>query len=158
MERLFGYMSEAQILRSVYRFGTIRPLKSLQAKPMKQIKVFLPNSIDFELFKIDDDDFEKTWKQINEPFGKHVTQIQIYMKLAELIGYPDVPQEAVIIYEAKATQDVKEFVIPKSDFSINHIFAAAEKVVKAVDNLTPLDCNISPTGCKKCEGYTNESN
>jgi hypothetical protein len=34
----------------------------LQAKPMKQIKVFLPNSIDFELFKIDDDDFEKCLK------------------------------------------------------------------------------------------------
>lgn len=111
-----------------------------------------------QLLKENDNDFEKTWKKLTEPFGKHVTQIQIYMKLAELIGYPDVPQEAVLIYEAKATQDIKEFVVPKSDFSINHIFAAAERIVKAVDNLTPLDCNISPTGCKKCEGYKNESN
>jgi hypothetical protein len=105
-----------------------------------------------------DYDFEKTWKQLSEPFGKHVTQIQIYMKLAELIGYPNAPQEAVLIYESKATQDIKEFVIPKSDFSINHLFQAAEKIVKAVDSLTPLECNISTTGCKKCEGYVNESN
>ena len=111
-----------------------------------------------QLLKENDNDFEKTWKALSEPFGKHVTQVQIYMKLAELIGYENVPQEAVLIYESKATQDVKEFVVPKSDFSISHIFAAAEKIVKAVDSRSPLDCNIGPVSCSKCKGYSNESN
>lgn len=111
-----------------------------------------------QLLKENDNDFERSWKALTEPFVKHITQIQIYMKLAELLRYPNPPQEAVLIYESKATQDVKEFVIPKSDFSINHIFSYAEKIVKAVEDKTPLDCNINPAGCSKCKGYVNDAN
>lgn len=100
-----------------------------------------------------DGDFEKIWKNVNAPFMKHITQVQIYMKLAELLKLENHPQEAVIIYEAKATQDVKEFVIPKSDFGIEHIFEAAKQIVDAVDKGEPLPCNISANGCYKCRGY-----
>lgn len=100
-----------------------------------------------------DGDFEKIWKNVNAPFMKHITQVQIYMKLAELLQLENHPQEAVIIYEAKATQDVKEFVIPKSDFGIEHIFEAAKQIVDAVDKGEPIPCNISANGCYKCRGY-----
>lgn len=100
-----------------------------------------------------DGDFEKIWKNVNAPFMKHITQVQIYMKLAELLELENHPQEAVIIYESKATQDVKEFVIPKSDFGIEHIFEAAKQIVDAVDKQEPIPCNISANGCYKCKGY-----
>ncbi len=87
---------------------------------------------------------------------KHITQVQIYMKLAELLELENHPKEAVIIYENKATQEVKEFVIPKSDFGIEHLFEAAKNIVAAVDSQTPIACNIAPTGCSKCKGYENE--
>jgi hypothetical protein len=98
-------------------------------------------------------DFEKIWKSVTAPFMKHITQVQIYMKLAELIGLANCPQEAVIIYEAKATQEIKEFVIPKSDFGIEHLFEAAADIVAAVDKKEPLPCNIGADGCYKCRGY-----
>jgi len=111
-----------------------------------------------ELFKENNYDFDKTWKQIDKPFMKHITQVQIYMKLAELLKLEYTPQEAVLIYESKATQDVKEFIVPKSDFSIAHIFEAAEKIVDAVEARIPLECNIAKGGCSRCKGYINESN
>ncbi len=136
-------------------------LKGFGDPLMLEIKSIGAGTLRFEvaeLFKENNYDFDKTWKQINQPFMKHVTQVQIYMKLAELLGYEDVPQEAVLIYESKATQDVKEFVVPKSDFGIAHLFEAAQKIVDAVNAKTPLECNVSRGGCSKCEGYEDESN
>jgi hypothetical protein len=106
-----------------------------------------------ELYAENDFDFNKTWKAITQPFMKHITQVQIYMKLAELLGYENPPQEAVIIYEAKPNQEVKEFVIPKSDFGITELFEAAEMIINAIKTLTPPSCNISQNGCSKCGGY-----
>jgi len=97
-------------------------------------------------------DFEKTWKAINAPFMKHVTQVQIYMKLAELLGYDDIPQEAVLIYEAKPNQEYKEFVVRKSDFGISHLFEAAQMIVDSIKAGTPPACNLKPDGCAKCKG------
>jgi hypothetical protein len=106
-----------------------------------------------ELYAENGYDFNKTWKAINAPFMKHIMQVQIYMKLAELLGYENVPQEAVIIYEAKPNQESKEFVIPKSDFGISHIFEAAQMIVDSIKANTPPVCNIGPEGCGKCKGY-----
>jgi len=109
-----------------------------------------------ELYAENDYDFNKTWKALEAPFMKHIMQVQIYMKLAELLGYPDVPQEAVIIYEAKPNQESKEFVVPKSDFGITHIFEAAQMIVDSIKTNTPPACNISAEGCAKCKGYEND--
>jgi hypothetical protein len=106
-----------------------------------------------ELLIEHDNNFDAAWKSLKAPFQKHITQVQIYMKLAELLGYENVPQEAVLIYEAKPNQEAKEFVVSKSDFGITELFEAAEMIVKAVRDKTPIACNISATGCSKCRGY-----
>ena len=111
-----------------------------------------------ELFAEHGGDFEKTWKNIDAPFMKHVNQVQIYMKLAELLELEYVPQEAVLIYESKATQDVKEFVVSKSDFGISELFKAAEMIAECVKTKTPPPCNIATTGCKRCEGFEDVTN
>jgi len=104
-----------------------------------------------ELLMEYDNDFDKAWSNLNAPFQKHITQVQIYMKLAELLGYEDVPQEAVLIYEAKPNQKVKEFVVHKSDFGITELFDAAQMIVDSIKNQTPPACNIAVNGCAKCK-------
>jgi hypothetical protein len=106
-----------------------------------------------ELYAEHDYNFNKTWKAITAPFMKHIQQVQIYMKLAELLGYEDFPQEAVLIYEAKPNQEAKEFVVPKSDFGIKHLFDAAQMIVDAVKKGEPPVCNIKAEGCERCKGY-----
>ena len=107
-----------------------------------------------ELIGIHNGDMEKIWADIKAPFMKHIQQVQIYMKLAELLGFENAPQEAVIIYENKATQDAKEFVVPKSDFSIAEKFEAAAMIIEAVNNNEAPPCNIRLGGCSKCGGYS----
>ena len=108
-----------------------------------------------ELFADNNYDFNKTWREINAPFQKHIDQVQMYMKLAELQGYENVPNEAVIIYEAKPNQEVKEFIVPRSEWGISHLFDAAKMVVDSVKAATPPDCNITSEGCARCKPYVN---
>lgn len=107
-----------------------------------------------DLFMKHDGDFEKIWKDVTNPFYSHIQQAQMYMKLMELIGYENAPQEALILYEAKATQEVKEFVIPKSDFGVTPLLEAAQKIVDAISQGTPPSCNINGlAGCQKCNHH-----
>lgn len=99
-------------------------------------------------------DMKKIWSALKAPFTTHINQVQIYMELAELIGLPNPPKEAVVIYESKATQEVKEFIVPKNTFHVKSLFSAAEKVLAAVDKGVPPTCNIDPVnGCYKCNHH-----
>jgi hypothetical protein len=109
-----------------------------------------------ELLIENDNDIEKAWRALKAPFQKHITQVQIYMKLAELLGYEDVPQEAVLIYECKANQEAKEFVVHKSDFGITELFDAAKMICDAVRDKKPPVCNLSSDKCANCKGYVND--
>lgn len=96
-------------------------------------------------------DFEKCWKNLKSPFEEHVIQAQLYMKVLELSGVESPPQEAVFIYEAKPTQEVKEFVVRKDDWAIGHILEAAAMIVKAAEDGVPPQCNIGGSaGCRQC--------
>ena len=100
-------------------------------------------------------DMKKIWAALKSPFTTHINQVQIYMELAERIGLPNAPKEAVFIYESKATQEVKEFVVPKNTFHVDRLFDAAANIVAAVDRGVPPTCNINPvTGCYKCNYHT----
>lgn len=96
---------------------------------------------------------QEAWKQIRRPFRSHLMQGQIYLELAKRMYGEDAPKEIVFIYELKADQDYREFVI-KADYEfVEHIFEKAEEVV----NMTEAPaCNISEGGCKKCNGLIAE--
>lgn len=100
------------------------------------------------------EDFKKAWANLKSPFYTHIMQAQVYMKLLELMDPDNHPKEAVFIYESKPTQEVKEFVMPKSDFGVTPLFEAATMIMQAIDKQQPPGCNISPTGsCSKCEVF-----
>lgn len=99
------------------------------------------------------EDFKKAWDGLRNPFSTHVLQAQVYMKLLEIMDPTNFPQEAVFIYEAKPTQEVKEFIIPKDDFGISHLFDEAAMIMRAIKAGTPPSCNVGPNGCYKCEVF-----
>lgn len=126
---------------------------------MLEIKSIGPGTFRFEdpsTFYEYDGHLDKMWKKLDAPFQSHVAQVQVYMRLAELLNLPYIPQEAVMIYENKGSQETKEFIVPKSNFAIGHVFEAAAMIAKAVEKRTPPPCNIGGSKkCQKCEGYEN---
>ena len=110
-----------------------------------------------ELMREHNNDFKKVWASLNTPFMSHIMQVQIYLKLLELQFPEDHPKEAVVLYESKPTQELKEFIIPKNDFAVAELFSAAERIVACVDSGTPPLCNIGGVnGCASCKGYEDE--
>jgi len=101
--------------------------------------------------------FDKAFDSLEHPFSDHINQAQIYMKLMELMGMKNAPQEALLLYEAKGSHALKEFVVKKNDFSVLDKFAQAQSILDAISQNTPPLCNINGTaGCTKCRSYTEE--
>lgn len=103
-------------------------------------------------------DVEAAWKNIRNPFRKHILQGQVYLHLAHLMvedgELESAPNEIVFIYELKANQDYKEFVVAYAPEFVEDIFSSALDVVWAVDNDRPPVCNIDPVkGCKRCTPF-----
>jgi hypothetical protein len=104
-------------------------------------------------------EIEAMWKVLKAPFMSHIMQAQMYMKLAELINLPHQPQEALFLYENKASQEPKEFVVKKSDFGITPILEACADLMLKIDAQSPPECNINgEVGCYKCTPYKEETN
>jgi CRISPR/Cas system-associated exonuclease Cas4 (RecB family) len=98
-----------------------------------------------------DGDVTKAWKNIRRPFRGHLLQGQMYLELAKRMFGDDAPNEIVFLYELKANQDYKEFII-KSDYdTVSRVFYAAEKINKAVNDGVMPKCNVDPSGCKQCD-------
>ncbi len=99
-----------------------------------------------------DGDLQAAWRSIRRPFSTHVMQGQIYLELMRRLGHE--VNEIVFLYELKADQDYKEFVI-KADFElVESKFLKAKRVCEAVEAGTPLECsNNGSTGCKQCQQF-----
>ena len=99
-----------------------------------------------------DGDLQAAWRSIRRPFSTHVMQGQIYLELMRRLGHE--VNEIVFLYELKADQDYKEFVI-KADFElVESKFLKAKRVCEAVEAGTPLECtNNGSLGCKQCQQF-----
>ena len=99
-----------------------------------------------------DGDLQGAWRSIRRPFSTHVMQGQIYLELMRRLGHE--VNEIVFLYELKADQDYKEFVI-KADFElVESKFLKAKRVCEAVEAGTPLGCsNNGSLGCKQCQQF-----
>ena len=60
-----------------------------------------------ELLMDNDNDMDKAWKALKAPFQKHITQVQIYMKLAELLGMRTFHRKLFSYTNAKAIKRLK---------------------------------------------------
>jgi CRISPR/Cas system-associated exonuclease Cas4 (RecB family) len=104
---------------------------------------------------------DELWNRIKKPFDSHVRQTQLYMHCLGI-------HEAVILYEWKATQDVKEFSIQFQPDIVDGILASCHTVVRALEDKAPPErptwlsqdhrvcknCNFK----KECWSDTNSTN
>jgi len=105
-----------------------------------------------------EDNVEKAWKNIKTPFRAHQLQGQVYLHLCHLMveeGVLEVaPKEIVFIYELKANQEYKEFVVNYNPEFTKDIFDKALDVAWAADNKRTPVCSIDPAkGCKRCAPF-----
>jgi len=130
-------------------------VKGIGEDTLIEIKSIGPGTIRSEapqLMADADGDFMKAWNAIRRPFPSHILQGQVYLELMKRMGHE--VNEIVFLYELKADQSYKEFKV-KADYElVEHVFEGAAKVVKAVNDKTPLDCTNNPGGtCKQCAPY-----
>ena len=105
-----------------------------------------------------DGDLEKAWRNIKYPFRSHMLQGQVYLHLAHLMVGEGIlesaPNEIVFIYELKANQDYREFVVKYNPEFVEEIFDKALDVVWAFNNDRPPMCSINAEkGCKRCAPF-----
>lgn len=98
-----------------------------------EIKSVGAGTIRFEnygLFKDSDGNPDAMWKSVRQPFQSHVRQAMLYMYCTGI-------HTMVFIYEWKATQEVKEFVIQFQQELVDPLLSACETVVRALDSSIP---------------------
>ena len=101
-----------------------------------------------------DQSFATAWKNLKGPFESHVSQIQLYMEILNLAGVADVPNEAVLIYEAKPNQEIKEFIVRRDTWGVQHIIDGARLVVDSLKNNVAPTCNVGGAHrCKQCKDF-----
>jgi len=105
-----------------------------------------------------EDNVEKAWKNVKTPFRSHQLQGQVYLHLCHLMVeeglLPDAPKEIVFIYELKANQEYKEFIVQYNPEFTKEIFDKALDVAWAAENDRPPLCSIDiEKGCKRCAPF-----
>lgn len=129
-------------------------IKDAKGDTLIEIKSIGPGTIRAEAPQLFDtaSDLFGAWNNIRRPFGTHILQGQMYLELMKRMGH-DV-NEIVFIYELKADQSHKEFVVTADFTLVEHVFAKARAVIDAVDSKTAPACTNNPGGtCKQCAPY-----
>ena len=102
-------------------------------------------------------DIDLVWKNLRTPLRPHQLQGQIYLHLCHLMVEEGVleeaPNEIVFLYELKANQEYKEFVVKYNPEYTAELFANAEEVTAAYNSGVAPICNINKEGCKRCGPY-----
>ena len=129
-------------------------IKGIGEDCLIEIKSIGPGTIRTEAPDLFDSssDFMTAWKNVRRPFRSHLLQGQMYLELMKRMGHEI--SEIVFIYELKADQDYKEFVVRADYELVKHIFDNCQKVVQAVESNVVPPCNNNVGGtCPQCEGY-----
>lgn len=104
-----------------------------------------------------DYNLEKAFEMIRRPFKDHRRQAQMYLYLAHdmaarqdpSLSGREAPEEAIVLYDCKANQAYKEFVVQYSPRQIEPFLELAQKVVTGLEKGKAPKCNHG--GCDKCE-------
>lgn len=101
-------------------------------------------------------DYDSLFKAIKRPFKSHRKQAAIYLAIARHLGWPY--KRMVFIYENKANQQVREFVVPFDEDLANELIDVAKDIKWAVENDVDLPRPVGLTPdkkpCKECPWKT----
>jgi hypothetical protein len=102
---------------------------------------------------------EESFKNIRRPFPDHIKQANLYgvllhrMKAAN--GFqPEPPTKIIFIYECKANQEPKEFIVEMDEGQVAPVLERAAWLVERLDGKVPVPCNIGGSKlCPKCKPF-----
>lgn len=77
-------------------------------------------------------DMDGIWKGIKRPLKPHRNQANLYLAIADLLGMP--VDKMIFIYENKANQQTKEFVMPFSASAVQPLIDTAKDIKYAVEH------------------------
>jgi hypothetical protein len=80
-------------------------------------------------------DLDGLWKALRRPFGSHIRQTQIYLRLCQEMGLPF--DKVIFLYEYKATQAQKEFVVKYNPEIAEPLFETALDIKYALKKGKP---------------------
>jgi hypothetical protein len=124
-----------------------------------EIKSIGPGTLRFEaphLLTDNNNDADKAWSAVRNPFRTHFLQGQVYLHLLHLMEAKDLlerpaPNEIVFLYEYKANQDHKEFSV---EYSPDYLEGILDNCAAILQMTEAPECNVnSNKGCKKCLAF-----
>jgi hypothetical protein len=80
-------------------------------------------------------DLDGLWKSLRRPFGSHIRQTQVYLRLCKEMGLPF--DKVIFLYEYKATQAHKEFVVKYNPEIAEPLFESALDIKYALKKGKP---------------------
>jgi hypothetical protein len=98
-------------------------------------------------------DIDGLWKDFHRPLTSHLKQGNIYLWMAQEMGLPF--KKISFVYEFKANQQVKEFVVDYSEDIIAEQLAAAKMIQACIDRKIVPACPFN--GCSQCRAYEKET-
>lgn len=96
-------------------------------------------------------DIESVWRNLHEPLKPHVKQAVIYLWMARLAGLK--ASRMIFLYESKANQQVKEFIIGLDVEVLNPMLTSATEIKLALEGSLPPPNRahqVDSAKCKKC--------
>jgi hypothetical protein len=101
-------------------------------------------------------DTRGVWKEINSPFGPHLRQGLIYLRMRALMTkkYGLSPVERLtFIYEFKPTSMVKAFEIVRDDEAVDDLWEMCKDIKYALEGGRPPKCIKRDGPCDQCKPY-----
>lgn len=128
--------------------GIVEELSTVTDPSLLEIKSVGIGTIRFgapQMMMSGETDLIKLFNHIARPFDTHIRQIQIYMELANRMydaGDPEMRpvQSAIVIYENKANQSVKEFVVERDSSEIVDILEWTDEMEMLIGTGTFVQC------------------
>lgn len=94
-------------------------------------------------------DVDGVWREFHKPLPSHVRQANLYLWMCNEMELPF--SRVSFIYEYKANNSVKEFVVPYSQEIVTPMLETAQVVVKALRSNEAPQCPKG--GCGECKRY-----
>lgn len=124
-------------------------LKSISAGSFRYSapKLYESHTYDIGTRKITD--IDSMWKDFHSPLPSHLKQANLYLFMAKEMNLPF--DRISFVYENKANNQAKEFIVPYSYEIIEPILETAYKLKEAIDSKIVPDCPKG--GCASCKAY-----
>ena len=100
-------------------------------------------------------DVDGMWKEFHRPLSSHIRQGNIYLWMAKEMGLPF--DRISFVYEFKANQQAKEFVVPYSEDIIRPLLEKATSIQMCVTHGDVPRCIAGDGGCTQCRPYEKRS-